>query len=89
MKDLTKLSIEELIGSFMTHELNMIQKKEEEESKKKKTITFNSDARLEESDESEDEDKEKSKEKDDDLVLLTTKFKKFLKKKWMKKHYKK
>ena len=39
-KDLTKLFTEELIGSLMTHELNMHQKEEEEEPKKKKIITF-------------------------------------------------
>ena len=37
VKDLNKLILEELIGSLMTHELNMNQKKEEE-VKKKKTL---------------------------------------------------
>ena len=56
-KDLTKLSLEELIGSLMTHELNMAQKEEEEEPKRK-TIAFKSTAKFEGSDESEEDEEE-------------------------------
>ena len=62
VRDLTKLSMEELIGSFMTHKLNMHQKEEEEEPKKK-TIAFKSTTKFEESYKSEDE----SKEEDEDM----------------------
>ena len=41
MRDLTKLSMEELIGSLMTHELNMAQKIKEE-IKRKRIIAFKS-----------------------------------------------
>ena len=58
-KDLTKLSLEELIGPLMTHELNMAQREEEEESKKMKTITFKSTAHYKESDESEEKTRKK------------------------------
>uniref|UniRef100_A0A6J0PDJ2 Uncharacterized protein LOC109505276 n=1 Tax=Elaeis guineensis var. tenera TaxID=51953 RepID=A0A6J0PDJ2_ELAGV len=77
--------MEELIDSLMTHELNMVQKEEEEESKKKKIIAFKSTIKFEDSDKSKDEDEEESEGENEDLGLLIRKFKKFLKKKWMKK----
>ena len=75
------------MGSLMTHELNMAQKKEEEVLRKMKTIAFKSIAQHEESDESEEEeeDEEESEENDEDMELHTSKFKKFLLKRNMKK----
>ena len=77
-RDLTKLSIEEFIGSLMTHDLNIHQKEKEEDSKKKKTIAFKSTTKFKESDESKDEDEEKNKDENEDFKLLTRKFKSFL-----------
>ena len=84
-KDLTKLSIEELIGSLLTHELNMAQREKEEEPMKKKTIIFKSTIHFEESDESEEEEDKEESEDDEDMALLTRKFKKFLMKRSVKK----
>ena len=39
-KDLTKLSLEELIGSLMTYEINLAKKQQEGEDKKKKNIAL-------------------------------------------------
>ncbi|RVX08353.1 hypothetical protein CK203_017815 [Vitis vinifera] len=39
-KDLTKLPMEELIGSLMTYEINLAKKLQEGEDKKKKSITL-------------------------------------------------
>ena len=85
VKDLTTLSMEELICSLTTHELNMHQK-EKEESKRKKTIAFKSIIKFEESDESEDDDDEKeSEDENENLMLLIRRFKQFLKKKCQRK----
>ena len=84
-KDLTKLSLEELIDLLITHKLNMTQKEEEEEPKKMKTIVFKFIAHDEESNDSEEEEDEKESEDDEDMASLTRKFKKFLIKKSMKK----
>ena len=39
-KDLTKLPLEELIGSLMTYEINLAKKQQESEDKKKKSIAL-------------------------------------------------
>ncbi|RVW73348.1 hypothetical protein CK203_057733 [Vitis vinifera] len=39
-KDLTKLPLENLIGSLMTYEINLPKKQQEGENKKKKSIAF-------------------------------------------------
>ena len=39
-KDLTKLPMEELIGSLMTYEINLTKKLQESEDKKKKSIAL-------------------------------------------------
>nr|XP_019704707.1 probable LRR receptor-like serine/threonine-protein kinase At3g47570 [Elaeis guineensis] len=74
-KDLIKLSLEELIDSLMTYELNLARKEEEEEPKRK-TITFKSTINFEGSDESEEDEEEESEEDDKDIILLSKKFKK-------------
>ncbi|EHA8586596.1 putative girdin-like [Cocos nucifera] len=84
-KDLTKLSLEELMGSLMTHEMHRAPKEDEEEPKKMKTIAFKSTSNYQESDESK-EDEEKD---DEGIVLLSRKFKNFLIKKDIKKKKKK
>ena len=47
-KDLTKLPIEELIGSLMTYEINLAKKLQESEDKKKKSITLKATTKEEE-----------------------------------------
>lgn len=54
-RDLTKLSMEELIGLLIIYELNIYQIEDEEESKKRRTITFKLTFKSEESDKLEDE----------------------------------
>ena len=61
----------------------MHKNEEEDESKKKRTIAFKSTVKFEENDESEDE--EENEVGNENMVPLTRKFKKFLKKKWMEK----
>lgn len=78
-KDLTKLPLEELIGSLMTHEITMKEHLEDESKKKKsialKTISFEVD--------SEDEDALD----EDDIAYFSRKYKNFIKrKKQFKKH---
>jgi hypothetical protein len=68
-KDLTKLPLEELMGSLMTHEI--ILKENEEESKKKKNIAFKSSTK-EEGDDSDDEGD------DEDLAFITRKLKRMI-----------
>ena len=70
-KDLNTLSLEELLGSLMTHEL-MIQQKSEEESKMKKTIALKAIS------EDEDEESGNEGESDNEVALLTRKFRRFL-----------
>ena len=79
-KDLSKLSIEKLIGSPITYELNMLRNKEEDKSKEKRIMAFKSTTKVEENDESEDVDEEESENKDEDLGQLTRKFKFLVKK---------
>ena len=71
-KDLNTLSLEELLGSLMTHEL-MIQQKSEEESKMKRTIALKAISENEE-----EESGSKQGENDNEVALLTRKFKRFL-----------
>ena len=85
VKDLTKLFLEELIGSLMIYELNMAQREEEKESKKMKTIIFKSTTHDEENDESEEEEDKEESDNDEDMALLIEKFKKFLMERSMKK----
>ena len=66
-KDLTKFPLDELIGSLMTHEIQMLEN--EDESKKKMRIALKFSIIK-----NEDEDEE-------DIVLMTRKFKNFLKRK--------
>ena len=67
-KDLNILSLEELLGSLMTHELT-IKQHSEEETRRKKIIALKSIAQ-----EEEDSEKSKFSEDDEDLALITRKF---------------
>ncbi|RVX13381.1 hypothetical protein CK203_021150 [Vitis vinifera] len=72
-KDLTKLPMEELIGSLMTYEINLTKKLQEGEDKKKKNITLKATTK-----EEEDVEEEKPSDEDDDLTLITRKLNKFM-----------
>lgn len=76
-KDLTKLPLEELIGSLMTHEITM--EKQDQEERPKKNLAFKTVHQVEDKDNGDDEDS------DDDLVedvaLITREFRNFLRKK--------
>ena len=72
-KDLTFLPLEELLGSLMTHELTLIQHKEES-IKRTKSIALKAEY-YSESDESGEEEKE-----DLDTALLVRRFRRFMKK---------
>ena len=72
-KYLTKLPLEELIGSLMTYEINLAKKKQEEEDKRKKSITLKATTK-----EEEEVEEEKQSEKDEVLALITRKFNKFM-----------
>ena len=69
-KDLTKLSLDELMGSLMIHEMNHV-KGDEDEGKEKRSIA------LKASCSSDDE----SSEHDDEMAMFTKRFKKFFQKK--------
>ena len=72
-KDLTKMSLDELIGSLMTHEITMKVNDESDENKKKKGIVFKvSSSQLEE--EIEDND-----DSDKNMALFTRRFNKIFK----------
>ncbi|KAL6331138.1 hypothetical protein AAG906_009566 [Vitis piasezkii] len=78
-KDLTKLPIEELIGSLMTYEINLEKKLKEGEDKKKKSITLKATTKEEEEEEEEEEvEEEKQSEEDDGLALITRKLNKYI-----------
>ena len=66
-KDLTKLPMEELVGSLMTYEINLTKKLQEGEDKKKKSIALKAETKEE----------EKPSEGDDDLALITRKLNKY------------
>ncbi|RVW22530.1 hypothetical protein CK203_109455 [Vitis vinifera] len=70
-KDLTKLPMEELIGSLMTYEINLANKLQEGEEKKNKSIALKATTKKEE-----DVEEEKPSEKDDDLALIIRKLNK-------------
>ncbi|RVW20642.1 hypothetical protein CK203_109083 [Vitis vinifera] len=72
-KDLTKLPMEELIGSLMTYEVNLAKKLQEVEDKKKKSITFKATTK-----EEKDVKEEKPSEEDDDLALITRNLNKYM-----------
>ena len=71
-KDLTKLPMEELVGSLMTYEINLTKKLQEGKDKKKKNITLKAITK-----EEEDVEEEKPSDEDDDLALITRKFNKY------------
>ena len=73
-KDLNTLSLEELLGSLITHEL-MIQQKSKDESKRKKTIALKATFENEDGEDSGSEEGES----DNELALLIKKFRNFLK----------
>ena len=72
-KDLTKLPMEELIGSLMTYEINLAKKLQEVEDKKK-SIALKATTK-----EEEDVEEEKPSEEDDDLALIIRKLNKYMK----------
>ncbi|KAL6348530.1 hypothetical protein AAG906_013150 [Vitis piasezkii] len=72
-KDLTKLPMEELIGSLMTYEINLTKKLQEGEDKKKKNIALKATTK-----EEEDVEEEKPSEEDDDLALIIRKLNKYM-----------
>ena len=72
-KDLTKLRMEELIGSLMTYEINLTKKLQEGEDKKKKSITLKATTK-----EEEDVEEEKPSDEDDDLALIIRKLNKYM-----------
>ncbi|RVW12223.1 hypothetical protein CK203_084261 [Vitis vinifera] len=65
--------MEELIGSLMTHEINLAKKLQEGEDKKKKSIALKATTK-----EDEDVEEEKPSEEDDDLALITRKLNKYM-----------
>ncbi|RVW76451.1 hypothetical protein CK203_056890 [Vitis vinifera] len=73
VKDLTKLPMEELIGSLMTYEINLTKKLQEGEDKKKKSIALKATTK-----EEEDVEEEKPSDEDDDLTLITRKLNKYM-----------
>ena len=75
-RDLSKLSLEELMGSLMTHEIMMRDHDiDEEKDKKKKKISLKSSTQEEEE---EEEEEELSDSELDDIALLTRRYKKYL-----------
>ena len=75
VRDLSKLLLEELIGSVMTHEIIMRNHdKDEQEDKKKKTIAIKSSTQ-----DKKEEEEELSDSELDDIALLNRRYKKYLK----------
>ena len=72
-KDLTKLPMEELIGSLMAYEINLTKKLQEGEGKKKKSIALKATTK-----EEEEVEEEKQSDEDDDLGLITRKLNKYM-----------
>ena len=72
-KYLTKLPLEDLIGSLMTHEINLTKKQQKMEDKKKKNMTLKATTK-----EEEEVQDEKQSEEDENLTLITRKFNKFM-----------
>ena len=77
-KNLTIMSLDELIGSLMTYEINM--KRNSEEVKKKKPIALKA-TPVTPSSTDDDEDESEKDEEDKDLALFTRQMKKFLRRK--------
>ena len=73
-KDLTKMSLNELLGSLMTHEITMKNNDEVDENKKKREITFKT------SSSHTNEDIPNDEENDEDMALFTRRFNKIFKK---------
>ena len=71
-KDLTKLPMEELLGSLMTYEISLTKQLQESEDKKKKSKALKATTKDEE-----DIEEEKPSEKDD-LALITRKLNKYM-----------
>ena len=76
-KDLTKLPLEELIGSLMTHEITM--DKQDQEERPKKNLAFKTVHQIESDDNNDDEDSHDDLE--EDVALITRQFRNFLRKK--------
>ena len=74
-KYLTKLPLEELIGSLILYEINLAKKQQEGEERKKKIKSITLKATTKEEEEVEEE---KQSEEDKDLALITRKFNKFM-----------
>lgn len=73
-KDLSKLSLDELMRSFLTHKLIMQEGKEEENNNKKKGIAFKSTLKHQ-------KDKEDDSDEDEEMAFITRKFQRFVRKK--------
>ena len=73
-KDLTKMGLDELLGSVMTHEITLKSNEENDESKKKKKITIKT-SPSQNNDEIKNDD-----ENDEDMTLFTRKFNKIFQK---------
>ena len=74
-KDLNTLSLDELMGSLITHELTM-QHRIEDEQKKRKSIALM--AAMEKVEESKDEHSSDNGIQDEDLAMIVRKFRKFI-----------
>ena len=70
---MTKLPLEELIGSLVTYEINLVKKQHEGEDIKKKNIALKATTK-----EEVEVEEEKQSEEDEDLTLITRKFNKFM-----------
>ena len=77
-KDLNTLSLDELMGSLITHELIM-QHRNEDDKKRRKIIAFK--AAMDKMEKSEEEHSSGNEIQDDDLAMIVRKFKKFMKRK--------
>ncbi|XP_028105171.1 uncharacterized protein LOC114304192 [Camellia sinensis] len=73
-RDLSTLSLDELMGSLLTHEIIMQEGQEEEDKNKKKGIAFKYTIK------SQEEEKDASEE-DEEMAFITKRFKRFVKKK--------
>lgn len=69
-KDLTRLPLEELLGSLMTHELTMKNGEEEDDTRRTGALKAST------KDESDDEEEES--EDDEEFAMITRKFKRFV-----------
>ncbi|MQL75860.1 hypothetical protein Taro_008245 [Colocasia esculenta] len=81
-KDLSKMKLDELIGSLMIYEINMKRKETEENPRKPlalKASRKNSSASKEEVIQESDEFESSSESENDEMAMLTRQFKKFLK----------